>query len=51
MKARAIIALDVPNAAEVEALLARLGPDADFVKVGQAVRPFNFQYCSFGCWS
>lgn len=34
MKARAIIALDVPNAAEAESLLERLGPAADFVKVG-----------------
>ena len=34
MKARAIIALDVPNRAEQETLLDRLGPDADFVKVG-----------------
>jgi orotidine-5'-phosphate decarboxylase len=34
MKPRAIVALDVPNAAEVEALLGRLGPSADFVKVG-----------------
>jgi orotidine-5'-phosphate decarboxylase len=34
MKARAIIALDVPNRAEMEALLERLGREADFVKVG-----------------
>jgi orotidine-5'-phosphate decarboxylase len=34
MKARAIIALDVPGRAEQESLLDRLGPDADFVKVG-----------------
>ncbi|HEY2898803.1 MAG TPA: orotidine-5'-phosphate decarboxylase [Gemmatimonadaceae bacterium] len=34
MKARAIIALDVSNSAEVEALLERLGSEADFVKVG-----------------
>ena len=34
MKARAIIALDVPNRADQETLLDRLGPDADFVKVG-----------------
>ena len=34
MKARAIIALDVPNRAEMETLLERLGPEADFVKVG-----------------
>jgi orotidine-5'-phosphate decarboxylase len=34
MKPRAIVALDVPDAAQAEALLARLGPAADFVKVG-----------------
>lgn len=34
MKPRAIIALDVPNRAEMETLLERLGPGADFVKVG-----------------
>ena len=34
MKARAIIALDVSNMSEADALLARLGPEADFVKVG-----------------
>jgi orotidine-5'-phosphate decarboxylase len=34
MKARAIVALDVPNRAEAEPLLERLGPEADFVKVG-----------------
>lgn len=34
MKARAIVALDVPNAAEAAAVLARLGPAADFVKIG-----------------
>jgi orotidine-5'-phosphate decarboxylase len=34
MKARAIIALDVPNRKEMEALLEQLGPEADFVKVG-----------------
>ena len=34
MKPRAIIALDVPNGADAEALLARLGPGADFVKIG-----------------
>jgi orotidine-5'-phosphate decarboxylase len=34
MKARAIIALDVPNLAEADALLARIGPAADFVKIG-----------------
>jgi orotidine-5'-phosphate decarboxylase len=34
MKPRAIVALDVPDAAQADALLARLGPDADFVKVG-----------------
>lgn len=34
MRPRAIIALDVPNGTDVDALLARLGPTADFVKVG-----------------
>jgi len=34
MTARAIIALDVPNAGEAESLLERLGQAADFVKVG-----------------
>jgi len=34
MTARAIVALDVPNAAEASSLLERLGPTADFVKVG-----------------
>jgi orotidine-5'-phosphate decarboxylase len=34
MKARAIVALDVPNAAEAATLLERLGTEADFVKVG-----------------
>jgi orotidine-5'-phosphate decarboxylase len=34
MKARAIVALDVPNAADAGALLTRLGPAADFVKIG-----------------
>lgn len=34
VKARAIIALDVPGAADAQALLTRLGPGADFVKVG-----------------
>jgi orotidine-5'-phosphate decarboxylase len=34
MKARAIVALDVANAAETTALLERLGAEADFVKVG-----------------
>lgn len=34
MTARAIVALDVPNAAEADSLLERLGPTADFVKVG-----------------
>ena len=34
MKARAIIALDVPNMAEADALLTRVGPGADFVKIG-----------------
>jgi orotidine-5'-phosphate decarboxylase len=34
MKPRAIVALDVPGAAEADALVARLGPAADFVKVG-----------------
>lgn len=34
MKPRAIIALDVPDADAACALLTRLGPDADFVKVG-----------------
>jgi orotidine-5'-phosphate decarboxylase len=34
MKPRAIIALDVPSASEADALLARVGPGADFVKIG-----------------
>jgi orotidine-5'-phosphate decarboxylase len=34
MKSRAIVALDVPDAVQADALLARLGPAADFVKVG-----------------
>jgi orotidine-5'-phosphate decarboxylase len=34
MKARAIIALDVPSASEADALLTRVGPGADFVKIG-----------------
>lgn len=34
MTARAIVALDVPNAAEADSLLESLGPTADFVKVG-----------------
>lgn len=34
MKPRAIVALDFPGAEPAIALLARLGPDADFVKVG-----------------
>ncbi|MEO7040381.1 MAG: orotidine-5'-phosphate decarboxylase [Gemmatimonadaceae bacterium] len=34
MKPRAIIALDVPDADQAAALLERLGPDADFVKIG-----------------
>jgi orotidine-5'-phosphate decarboxylase len=34
MKPRAIIALDVPDAARAATLLERLGPEADFVKVG-----------------
>jgi len=34
MKPRAIIALDVPDASEAARLLERLGPDADFVKIG-----------------
>ena len=34
MKARAIVALDVPNAEQATELLAQLGPEADFVKVG-----------------
>ena len=34
MKARAIVALDVANAAETTTLLERLGAEADFVKVG-----------------
>jgi orotidine-5'-phosphate decarboxylase len=34
MKPRAIIALDVPDAAGAATLLERLGPEADFVKVG-----------------
>jgi orotidine-5'-phosphate decarboxylase len=34
VKARAIVALDVPNAEQATELLAQLGPEADFVKVG-----------------
>jgi orotidine-5'-phosphate decarboxylase len=34
MKPRAIVALDVADAAQADALLERLGPAADFVKVG-----------------
>jgi orotidine-5'-phosphate decarboxylase len=34
VKARAIVALDVPDAEQATALLAQLGPQADFVKVG-----------------
>jgi orotidine-5'-phosphate decarboxylase len=34
MKARAIVALDVADADQATALLTRLGPDVDFVKVG-----------------
>ncbi|MBK5189116.1 MAG: orotidine 5'-phosphate decarboxylase, partial [Gemmatimonadaceae bacterium] len=34
MRPRAIVALDLPNGAEADVLLARLGPDADFVKIG-----------------
>lgn len=34
MKPRAIVALDVPDAAGAATLLERLGPEADFVKVG-----------------
>jgi len=34
VKARAIVALDVPGAADAHALLERLGPGADFVKIG-----------------
>jgi orotidine-5'-phosphate decarboxylase len=34
MKPRAIVAIDVPDAVQADALLARLGPAADFVKVG-----------------
>ena len=34
MKARAIVALDVPDAVRASALLAQLGPAASFVKVG-----------------
>ena len=34
MKARAIVALDVPDSDQATALLTRLGPGADFVKVG-----------------
>jgi orotidine-5'-phosphate decarboxylase len=34
MRPRAIVALDVPSASEAEALLARIGPTADFVKIG-----------------
>lgn len=33
-RAQPIIALDVPTLAEAEALVARLGPAADFVKIG-----------------
>jgi orotidine-5'-phosphate decarboxylase len=34
MKPRAIVALDVPDATQADALLSRLGTAADFVKVG-----------------
>ena len=34
MKARAIVAIDVPGSTEAESLLERLGPEADFVKIG-----------------
>jgi orotidine-5'-phosphate decarboxylase len=34
LRAQPIIALDVPRWGDAEQLLARLGPDADFVKVG-----------------
>jgi orotidine-5'-phosphate decarboxylase len=34
VKPRAIVALDVPDATQADALLARVGPAADFVKVG-----------------
>jgi orotidine-5'-phosphate decarboxylase len=34
VKARAIVALDVPDAEQATTLLAQLGPQADFVKVG-----------------
>jgi orotidine-5'-phosphate decarboxylase len=34
MRPRAIVALDVPSAPEAEALLTRIGPTADFVKIG-----------------
>lgn len=34
MKARAIVALDVPTLTEADALLTRIGPGADFVKIG-----------------
>ena len=34
MKARAIVAMDVPGSTAAETLLARLGPEADFVKIG-----------------
>jgi orotidine-5'-phosphate decarboxylase len=34
MKARAIVALDVPTVAEADALLSRVGSAADFVKIG-----------------
>jgi orotidine-5'-phosphate decarboxylase len=34
MKPRAIVALDVPDAAQAGVLLERLGPAADFVKIG-----------------
>jgi orotidine-5'-phosphate decarboxylase len=34
MKARAIVALDVPGSTQAESLLERLGPEADFVKIG-----------------
>ena len=34
LRAQPVIALDVPTLAEAEALVARLGAAADFVKVG-----------------
>jgi orotidine-5'-phosphate decarboxylase len=37
MKARVIVALDVPSAAEALSLVARLGAACDFVKVGSAL--------------